>query len=323
MKKARTMRLIPTILFLVVLALAAPVNAEYPEKPIEFVLHSAPGGGMDLFTRTVAHILEKSGIVKQKIQVSNRRGGAATVAINYVVDQKGDPYVLQHWTTSPLATVLRGTTKIKSWKDMTIIGTLVEDPNVAVALKSSPYKDMGELITYAKKNPNKISAGIQTIGGSEHIISNRIEKATGAQLNVTSFNVSVVALLGGHIDMCFGTVAETVAHTEGGKLKVLATTTLKRIPFMPDIPTLKDLGINAAFTQYRGFWGGPGFPEYAVKFWEDAFAKLMETQEWKDFMNKGNMVPAYMTSAETIKFLGPYNDELAQDIKELEAYKKK
>jgi putative tricarboxylic transport membrane protein len=323
MKKAIMMCLIPVILFLVVLALAAPAIAEYPEKPIEFVIHSAPGGGMDTFTRTVAHILEKNGIVKQKIQVTNRRGGGATVAINYVVDQKGDPYVLQHWTTSPLNTLLRGTTKVKSWKDLTIIGTLIEDPNVAVAQTGSPYKDMGEVIAYAKKNPNKISASIQTIGGSEHIISHRIEKASGAQLTVTSFDQGVVALLGGHIDMTFDTVAVTSPHVEAGKLKYLATMTEKRIPFLPDVPTLKDLGINTSFTQYRGFWGGPGFPEYAVKFWEKAFAKLLETQEWKDFMLKGSMVPLYMTSAEAVQMLGPYYDELRQDVKELEAYKKK
>ena len=65
-----------------------------------------PAGGMDTFTRTAAHILEKSGIVNQKIRVTNRRGGGATVAINYVMDQKGDPYVLQHWTTSPLDYVI-------------------------------------------------------------------------------------------------------------------------------------------------------------------------------------------------------------------------
>lgn len=322
MKKATITCLVATIFFLAISSLAPPANAEYPEKPIEFVIHSAPGGGMDTFTRTAAHILEKTGIVNQKIRVTNRRGGGATVAINYVVDQKGDPYVLQHWTTSPLNTILRGTTKIKSWKDLTIIGTLIQDPNVAVARVESPFTDMGELIAYAKKNPEEVSASIQTIGGSEHIISHRIEKATGAKLTVTSFAKGVVALLGGHIDMSFDTVAVVGPHVEAGKLKYLATMTQERIPFLPDVGTLKDFGINAYFTQYRGFWGGPGFPEYAVKYWEEAFAKLMETKEWKDFMSKGSMVPNYLTQAEAVKILGPYYEELRQDVKELEAYKK-
>ena len=323
MKKARIMCLIPMILVLIVFALTPQANAEYPDKTIEFVVHSAPGGGADMFVRTTAHILEKTGIVKQKIQVTNRRGGGATVAINYLCDNKGDPYILQMWTTSPLNTISRGTTKVKSWRDMTVLGTLVEDPNVAYAQANSRFKDMGELIAYAKKNPKEISASIQTIGGSEHIIAHRIEKASGAQLTVTSFDKGIVALLGGHIDMTFETVAVGSPHVEAGKLKYLGTMTEERIPFLPDLKTLKDFGVNTSFTQYRGYWGGPGFPEYAVKFWEKAFAKLMEAQEWKDFMQKGLMVPMYLTSAEAIKKLGPYVEELDKDASELEAYKKK
>jgi len=322
MRKKNLVFLIPVVFFLFALVLVAPAIAAYPEKPIEFVIHSAPGGGMDRFTRTAAHILEKSGIVNQKIKVTNRRGGGATVAINYVMDQQGDPYVLQHWTTSPLSTLLRGTTKAKSWKDLTIIGTLIEDPNLAAGLKDTPFKNMGDLIVYAKANPNKIRVGINTIGGSEHIISHRIEKATGAKLTITSFSNAGVALLGGHIDMAFGTPNETVTHAEGDKMKILATVTLKRIPFLPDIPTMLELGIDASFTQYRGFWGGPGFPDYAVKFWEDAFAKLMQQKEWQDFMSNNAMVPTYNTSKEAIELLGPYYDNLGKDIKELEAYKK-
>ena len=105
MKKARTICLTTMVFFLITLALTPQAIAAYPEKPIEFVIHSSPGGGMDTFTRTAAAILEKSGIINQKIKVTNRRGGGATVAINYVMDTKGDPYVLQHWTTSPLSTL--------------------------------------------------------------------------------------------------------------------------------------------------------------------------------------------------------------------------
>lgn len=322
MKKARVICLTMMVFSLIALALTPQAIAAYPEKPIEFVIHSAPGGGMDRFTRTVAHILETKGIVDQKIRVTNRRGGGATVAINYVMDKKGDPYVLQHWTTSPLSTLLRGTTKAKSWKDLTIIGTLIEDPNLAAGLTDTPFNDMADLITYAKANPHKIRVGINTIGGSEHIIFHRIMKATGAKLTVTSFGNAGVALLGGHIDMFIGTPNETVAHTEGDKMKILATTTLKRIPFLKDIPTMLELGIDASFTQYRGFWGGPGFPAYAVKFWEGAFKKLMETKEWQEYMTKNAMVPTYNNSKDAIALLGPYYDNLGKDIEELKAYKK-
>ncbi len=89
---------------------------------------------------------------------------------------------------------------------------------------------------------------------------------------------------------------------------------------MPDTPTMKELGVNASFTQVRGFWGPPEMPDYAVKFWEKAFAKLIETKAFKDFLVSFDMDPAYLGAEDTRKFLVQYNKELAADLKELDVY---
>ena len=100
------------IIFCVVtVMITADARAEYPDKPIEFVVHSSPGGGSDLFARTVAHILEKEGLVKVKINVKNRRGGSGTKALDFLHSKEGDPYVLMQVTTSPLSAILRGSSK--------------------------------------------------------------------------------------------------------------------------------------------------------------------------------------------------------------------
>lgn len=268
----------------------------------------------------MAHVLNNEGIVKPKIQVVNRQGGAATVAINYVASKKGDPYVIQHWTTSPLVTVLRGTTTVKDPLDMAIICNLTEDPNMLVVRTDSKYKNVKELIDDARKNPKKINCGIHSQGGSEHIVASRIQKATGVQFTITSFPVSTVALLGGHIEFCFGNVEETGEHIKAKKLRALAAVGEKRTNFLPDVPTLKEQGVNASFTQARGFWGPPEMPDYAIKFWEKAFAKLMETKAFKDYMKSVEMDPAYMGTEECRKFLAGYCKQLDQDLKELEVY---
>jgi putative tricarboxylic transport membrane protein len=87
------------------------------------------------------------------------------------------------------------------------------------------------------------------------------------------------------------------------------------VPYYKDIPTLREQGINASFTQYRGFIGGPNFPVEAVKFWDDAFAKLMKTKEYIEYMNKADYIPAYKSSAETKAFVQGYNAELLKDAK--------
>lgn len=303
----------------------ADVKAAYPDKPIEFVVHSAAGGGSDLFSRTVAHILEKEGIVKQKINVVNRTGGSGTVAMNYMADKAGDAYVLMQFTSGPISAVLRGSSKMKQ-EDITFISMATQDPNLAFTRTESKFNDMKSVIDFALKNPEMVSVAIGTVGGSEHICSHRIGKATGAKLNLVGFGgggPAAVAILGGHVDLGFGNVEEQMGQIEAKKIKPLGTMTPERIPFMPNVPTMKEQGINASYDQPRGFWAPKDFPDYAVKFWEDAFYKLSQTQAFKDYLNKSYSVNKFMRQAETKTFINNFIKELKVDISELDIYKKK
>jgi len=310
---------------MMVVMMAVDAQAAYPEKPIEFVVHSAAGGGSDIFSRTVAHILEKEGLVKQKINVVNRTGGSGTVAMNYMADKEGDPHVLMQFTTGPLNAVLRGGTKAKL-EDLVFISMATMDPNLAFTRTESQYNDMKSVIAYALKNPEKVSVAYGTVGGSEHICAHRIMKATKAELNLVGFGgggPAAVAILGGHVDLGFGNVEEQMGQIEGKKIKPLGTMTPERIPFMPNVLTMKEQGINAVYDQPRGFWAPKGFPDYALKFWEDVFYKLSQMQAFKDYLNKSYSVNNFMRHAETKVFITNFLKELQRDIDELGAYKKK
>ncbi len=299
--------------------------ADYPDKPIEIIVHSAPGGGSDLFARQVAAILEKEGIVKQKIQVANRTGGGATVALNALADKKGDPYTFMNATTGPLTTVLRGSSRIK-FEDLTPIAMIAEDPNLAFTRPDSPYKDMKGVIAEAKKAAKKVNVAVGTIGGSEHICAHRVAKATGVEFNIVAFKSggeAAVALLGGHVDLSFGNIQEQMGQIEAKKIKVLATMSEKRIPFFPDVPTMKDEGINATFSQFRGFWAAPNFPAHAVKYWEDTFEKLMKNATFRNYLKSNQAVEHFLKHDEFKKYLTTYSKELMQDVKALEVYQEK
>jgi putative tricarboxylic transport membrane protein len=310
---------VPLIAF-ITFVLAPETKAEYPDKVVEFVTHAKPGGGADIFFRTVALILNNEGIVKPKIQVTNKIGGGASVAINYVIDKKGDPYVVMQWTTAPLVNILRGTTKVKDPLEMTILGNLTEDPNLLVVPFDSKYKTLNELIDDARKNPGRVRLAIGSIGGSEHIIGNRLAKAAKVEFNTTSFQLHIVALLGGHVDFSVGTLGDTKESLKAKKIRALAIVGERRSDLMPATPTIKESGINTSFTQARGFWGPPEMPEYAVKFWEKAFAKLSETKAFKDFAVSSDMELAYMGANETRKFLVEYDKELAADLSALDVF---
>ena len=313
-------------LFCVIAVMIVPAAmAEYPDKPIEFVVHSSPGGGSDLFARTVAHILEKEGLVKVKINVKNRRGGSGTKALDFLHSKEGDPYVLMQVTTSPLSAILRGSSKMKL-DDLTFIARVVIDPNLAFTRYDSPYNDMKSLMEYAKKNPSVVSVAYGNVGGSEHICAHRVAKAVGAKLNPISFGGgagAAVAILGGHVSMGFGNVNEQMGQIEAKKVKALGTMTPERLPFMPDVPTMREQGIDAVYTQIRGFWAPKNFPDYARDFWEETLYKLTKTKGFKDYLKTSYGVNAFLRHDEFKAFIVDYLKELKIDVDELGAYKKK
>ena len=309
-------------LFAFTLGVAPAAQAAYPEpdKVIEFLHHSSPGGAAGLFVLTSGDILNKSGIVKAKIQTQTRQGGSSAVALNYLKSKGGDPYVVMHWTTAQLMAMLRGTTQMKL-EECTWLSTLIEDGNVMMVPASSQFKTVKELVDYAKANPKKVSVGINSVGGSEHVMAARIERATGAKFNITAFEFSPTQLIGGHIDMAFGSTAETSSHFKAKRVRVLANMGDRRVPFYKDIPTMKEAGIPVSFTQVRGFFGGPNFPTEAYNFWQNAFAKLMQTKQYQEFMKKFDVVPFYQDGAKTKAWLVDYVKGLDEDLKYIQAGK--
>jgi putative tricarboxylic transport membrane protein len=280
-----------------------------------------PGGGPDAFLRTAALYLNNEGIVKPKIFVSNKLGGSGTLSINYLASKKGDPNVLLGWTTSPLATLLRGTTTVKDVMDLVFLCALSEDANFLVVRGDSKYKVLKDLIDDARNNPDKVKGGVGSVGSTEHILINRVEKAAGVKFNVTSFGSnSYVQLLGGHIDFTFATQIDVMQSVSAGKLRILAAAGDTRSPAAPNAATMKEQGVSASFRQVRGLCGPPEMPDYAIKFWGQAFAKLSEIKGFKDNLRKFEMDPIYMGPEELKKFIPGYAKELAADIKDLEVY---
>jgi len=301
------------------------VLAAYPEKPVEIIVHSAPGGGQDLFARQIANILEKEGIVKQKILVVNRTGGGATMAVTYLASKKGDPYAFMGTTTSPLTAVLRGSSLLKL-EELVPIAMLAEDPNLAFTSYDSPYKSMKDVIAAAKKAPKKVNIAIGTIGGSEHICAHRVAKAAGVEFNIVAFKGgadAAAALLGGHVDLSFGNITDQMGQIEAKKVRALATMTEKRIAFLPNVPTMKEEGINAVYTQFRGYWAAPGFPDYALKYWEDTFEKLMKVPAFKEYLKSSMSLESFLKHEEFKKYIVKYAGQLQKDIDTLEIYKEK
>ena len=134
---------------------------------------------------------------------------------------------------------------------------------------------------------------------------------------------AATALLGGHVDLSFGNVQEQIGQIEAKKIRPLATMTETRLPFLPNVPTMREEGINTVYTQFRGFWAAPDFPAAALKYWEEVFEKLAKSPAFKEYLKANQSVESFRKHDDFKNYLVKYAEELQKDINTLEIYKEK
>jgi len=293
---------------------------KFLSKPIEFVCHAAAGGGSDIMARMMQSIIEKEKITTHPIAVVNRPGGGGGIGFAFVAGKKGDPHFWLTATTSFLTTPLLGKSKY-NYKDFTALTNLAYDDFFVAVRNDLPYKSMKDVIEAAKKKPGDLKVGGTYAPGTDAITSHLIEKETGAKFNYIPFKSGgemMIALLGGHLEMTFPNPGEALAQMEAKKVRILGVTGEKRMELAPDIPTLREQGINVVFQQFRSLAAPKGLSEEAIKYYDELFRKLANSKTWKEKYIKENMLTwDYKTSAETYKLWESSNETYARVMKEM------
>jgi putative tricarboxylic transport membrane protein len=289
-------------------------------KPIEFVCHAGVGGGSDLMARMIQTIIEKEKLCPQPVAVVNRSGGGGAIAFAYVAGKRGAPHFWLTATTSFLTTPLLGKSKY-NYRDFTPLVNLAYDDFFVTVRADSSYKTMKDLIEDAKKRPGDLRTGGTYAPGTDAITSHLIEKAASVRFNYIPFKSggeAMIALLGGHLDMFYPNPGEALAQVEAKKVRILAVASEKRLAAAPNMPTLKELGINAAFQQVRSIAAPKDLPPEAVRYYEELFRKLADSKLWKEKYIQENMLTwDYKNSAETLKIWESNNESCARVMKEM------
>ncbi|WP_448807682.1 Bug family tripartite tricarboxylate transporter substrate binding protein [Aminobacterium mobile] len=290
--------------------------AEYPSKPFEFIAPGGAGGGWDTTIRLTAKVLENQGIVTQPMPVTNKPGGGGAVALAYLQKKKGNPYTFIIYSPPLLLINLTGQTPL-SFKDTTPIAMLINDYGAFAVPKSSPYKSIQDVMSALKKDPKSVKVGGASSAGSmDHIQFLQAAKAAGVQNlkeipYISLQEGSMAALLGNHVDLLSTGMAETVGLLESGDIRVLAITGPQRAKEGPlaQIPTLKEAGINTVFVNWRGIFGTPDMPDYAVKYMANALQKMCDTGEWDGICAQNGWAKTYLGPEEFKTFLEEANGE--------------
>jgi putative tricarboxylic transport membrane protein len=270
--------------------------ASFPEKPITLVVHASAGGGSDIFARTLAGANDKEKYFPQPIVVENKPGGSGAIAFAYVAGKKKDPYFMVTAVTSFLTTPILRKSQV-TYKDFTPIANFAFDEYVVIVRAESKYKSMKDIVEDARANPKKITVGGTQLGSSDSICAYLIEKAAGVKLNYIVFNSGGevnAALMGGHVDIAVANPGEALELAKANKVRTLGVFAEKRLAGAPDVPTLKELGIDAVYVQNRGLVAPGDIPEGARKVLEAGLLKYAKSGIFKKYVSDNMLSEAWM-----------------------------
>jgi tripartite-type tricarboxylate transporter receptor subunit TctC len=265
------------ILLILSLTVVMPIHAaEFPTKEVQIIIPYASGGATDLIFRALAATTGK--YLGKAVIVVNRPGGGGAVGCTEAAQAKPDGYTLLSAIT-PLTILPHQVKTAFTYKSFEPVINVVRDPGMFLVRSDAPWKSLKEFLDYAKKNPDMITVGNSGAGGGVHLIALAFEKTAGVKFNHIPFaggGPSVTALLGGHINAVTVSPPEGIEHVKAGKLKIIALFAEKRFELFPDVPTVKEQGVDFVMGQWRGLAAPKGTPPDAIKKLHDAFKKGME-----------------------------------------------
>jgi putative tricarboxylic transport membrane protein len=301
---------------------SAEGGEEFEPSGVEFLVHTGPGGGSDIFARDVVSMLRDEEIISENWPIRNEEAGEGAGAMSYLLGEAGESNIISAmtttWLTTPL-TIEGAETKVT---DLTPVAGLIIEPEVMAVTADSEYESLSDFVDDAKANPGDL---VQA-GGSTTEVGALNGKALATEadtswkfLSFEEVGQRIAALLNGDADMMFGSAQDFTAQVEAGKLKVIATISPEPSPIYPDAPTTEDEGFTTELVpQVRGIMAPPEIPEEALGYYEGVFEELVETDSWEEFVEKNGVVSELRLGEEWGDFLAEQEQVVREKLEEVD-----
>jgi putative tricarboxylic transport membrane protein len=281
-----------------------------PTRPVALILGAAPGGSIDLTARGLQRVLEAKGIVPARVVVINKPGAAHAIAWSYLNDRGQDGHAIAMGTTNLVTNEIIGAHKL-SYRDVTPLAILFDDYMTLVVKADSPLKSWKDVAARLQRDPGALSiAFAPSLGAGSHTAAAVAVKATGVDVSKARFvtyksaGEALVALYGGHVDVVCGSAVNMPGHVQAGRIRVLAITAPKRVGgALAQVPTLKEQGFDAVFTNWRGVIGPKNMQREHVRYWENALLLATQTPEWQRDLESNFWVSNFISGAAATRFM--------------------
>lgn len=278
----------------------------YPAKPIRLVVGFTPGTATDLVARQIADGIKKN--VGWTIYVDNKPGQGGSIGARELVRSAPDGYTLLLTANGPLITNpnLYSNIEYDTLKDFTPIGQVATLPYVMVVNASRPYNSVQDVVAAAKKDPGKLNFSSSGVGTTSHLISAMFSKSNGVMMTHIPYKGSAESMTGimeGSIDYTFDTSVATTPLVQGGQLRALAVASKQRLPALPDVPTLAEIGTPVDMSAWLAVMAPRGMPDDLVQQWGRELQKVVSSPDQKERLAQVGASVEWVPSADFTKFL--------------------
>ncbi len=314
------------IILLALVALALPVNTSLASgdvKELHFLIPGGAGGGWDGTARGVGKALLDSGLLK-KASFENMSGGGGGKALNHLIStakrQQGTMLV----NSTPI--IIRSLTGVfpQSFRDLTPISAVIADYAALVVAKDSKYQTVEQIMNDFKKDPRSVKIGGGSVKGSmDHLVPAMIIKGAGGNplklvyIPYDAGGKAMAGLLSGDTQILSTGFGEALGLANQGEVRILAVTSDERLAQAPEVPTVKESGIDVTFANWRGFFGAPGLPDTKAQAYRELLKKMYDTPEWEDVRTKRGWQNLYKPGAEFTAFLENQEKAIGSMMREL------
>jgi tripartite-type tricarboxylate transporter receptor subunit TctC len=275
-------------------------------KPIRIVVPYAPGGPVDVTARIMAERMEAH--LGQRVLVENKAGGNATIGTEFVARAAPDGYTLLMAAPAHTAnpSLIKSIT-FDTAKDFAPIAMVMDQPMLIAVHASVPANNIKELVALVKANPSKFNYGTSGAGGPQHLMGELFKAATGTQIMHSPYKgaaPAAAALLAGDTQVAFSTPTNILPHVKSGKLRALASSTARRSPFSPELPTLAESGVAGfEYSSWTGLLAPAATPRDVVQKINDAVMKALAEKETRDKMFQNGIQPVGSSPEEFARFI--------------------
>ena len=295
---------------------------EFPTRPVTMVIPFPPGGVADTVGRPIADAMGRA--LKQSVVAENRSGAGGGIGFSHVAKSKPDGYTILMALSSvsviPEADRILGKTPSYELNQLKPIARITADPTVLVVRADSPWKTYKEFVAAMRAKPAKYNYGSSGNYGTMHVPMEQLkaaERFSITHIPYTGAGPAIVGLLSGQVDALATGPASIVGHIKSGRARALAHWGTGRLAALPDVPSFKELGIDAEFAQWAGVFAPAGTPDAVVNKLREAAKAAATDDKVKQIIGNTGSPIQFMDAADFQRYVDADAKRLAEVVKKI------